>query len=97
MGYRSSSRCPIVRIPKAVRCSRPAVSRGPTADESTLTVTARRRDETVGVLWALNNGAASRASALVVGAEHRDQGIAHHLHARFLAEVDSDDQVRRHT
>jgi 2'-5' RNA ligase len=68
---------------------------GPSAQ--TLTVTARRRDETVGVLWGVDGGAASRASALVVEAEHRNQGIAHHLHARFLAEVESDDHVRRQT
>jgi 2'-5' RNA ligase len=69
----------------------------PDGDEPTLTVTARRRDETVGVLWGVNGGGASRASALVVSPEHRDQGIAHHLHARFVAEIESADQVRRHT
>jgi 2'-5' RNA ligase len=69
----------------------------PHADDATLTVTARRRDDVVGVLWGIDNGFASSSAAMVVAPEHRGQGIAHHLHARFIAEVESDDQVRRHT
>jgi 2'-5' RNA ligase/GNAT superfamily N-acetyltransferase len=69
----------------------------PPSGERTLTVTARRRDEVVGVLWGHDEGAASRATALVVAPDHRKQGIAHHLHTRFVSEVESHDQVRRHT
>ena len=69
----------------------------PRPTDRTLTVTARRRDDVVGVMWGIDVGSASRPSALVVAPEHRKQGIAHHLNARFLAEIESDGQVRRHT
>jgi 2'-5' RNA ligase len=47
-------------------------------------VTARRRGELVGVLW----GDAAKIRAIAVSDEHRGEGIARHLQARFVAEGD---------
>jgi len=47
-------------------------------------VTARRRGELVGVLW----GDAAQTRAVAVSDEHRGEGIARHLQARFVAERD---------
>lgn len=49
-----------------------------------LVVTARRRDSLVGVLW----GDGDEVRAVAVTADHRGEGIARHLQARFVAEVD---------
>lgn len=56
-----------------------------------LTVTARRDEELVGVLWGTNDGEVRSAA---VAPQHRGQGIARHLRARFEYEVD---QLRRQT
>jgi len=49
-----------------------------------LVVTARRRDELVGVLW----GDGDEVRSVVVAVDHRREGIARHLHARYVDQVD---------
>jgi 2'-5' RNA ligase len=51
-----------------------------------LTVSARRRGETVGIATGYTDGSRSRLSELVVAPAHRGQGIARHLYAWFVAE-----------
>jgi hypothetical protein len=63
----------------------------PVAADAPVVITARRRDELVGVLWGTREG---RMRAAAVVADHRGEGIARHLRARFEHEVD---QLRRHT
>jgi 2'-5' RNA ligase len=55
-----------------------------------LTVTARRRGDIVGVATGYTDGANSRLLAIVVAPGHRGQGIARHLHARFVADGGAD-------
>ena len=51
-----------------------------------LTISARRRDELVGVATGGTDGRSSQLSGLVVAADHRGQGIARHLYTWFIAE-----------
>lgn len=55
-----------------------------------LVVTARRRDELVGVLTGWSDGARSRVGLVTVAQAHRGEGIARHLHARLVAEGGED-------
>lgn len=50
-----------------------------------IVVTARRRDELVGVLTGWTDGVRSRVGMVVVSPAHRGQGIARHLYARLVA------------
>lgn len=77
--------------PEAVMLLAGTHQRWPEPDESGLTVTARRRDELIGVLAGTRDG---EVEALAVVAAHRGQGVARHLRARYEYEVD---QLRRHT
>lgn len=52
----------------------------------TLTISARRRDELVGVATGGTDGRHSQLSALVVGPAYRGEGIARHLYTWFIAE-----------
>ena len=51
-----------------------------------LTVSARRRGELVGFATGCTDGLNSRLTTVVVSPAHRQQGIARHVHARFVAE-----------
>jgi len=55
-----------------------------------LVVTARRRDELVGVLTGWSDGHRSQVGVVVVAPAHRGEGIARHLYARLVAEGGAD-------
>jgi hypothetical protein len=58
----------------------------PAAQWRSLVVTARRRDELLGVAAGFTDGEQSDLGPLVVARSHRGEGVARHLYARFVAE-----------
>jgi 2'-5' RNA ligase len=59
-----------------------------------LVVTARRRDELVGVLTGWTDGHRSHVGLVVVAPAHRGEGISRHLYARLLATGGADVETR---